>query len=341
MSELETRSESYSDSLVAQILANATGKTTAFATATGALEACAGLVGRAFASAEISGSELIVDALNPDVMTMIGRSLMRSGEIVLLIEVTDGRLALLPCESHDVSGGANPSSWVYACTVSGPESMTTHTVASEGVIHLTYAREPKTPWRGTGPLQIAALAGRLSAETVAALADESGGARANLIPIPADGEDESVKDLKSDIAKASGKSVFVQAGDWDMGESGGMAEWKPLRLGANPPASLVELADLSARQVYAACGINPAVFVDSQGTAAREAYRQALFGLVSPLGRVVAHELSRKLDTDVTLDWRELRASDIAGRARAFQSMVGAGMELDKAMALSGLLVAD
>ena len=63
--------------------------------------------------------------------------------------------------------------------------------------------------------------------------------------------------------------------------------------------------------------MNPALVADTQGTAMREAYRQFLFGLVSPLGRMFAAELSEKLDEDITLDWTELRASDIAGRARS------------------------
>ena len=48
----ETRADSsYTDALVQVLLAQATGETTAFPGATAALEACAGLVGRAFASA--------------------------------------------------------------------------------------------------------------------------------------------------------------------------------------------------------------------------------------------------------------------------------------------------
>ena len=66
----------------------------------------------------------------------------------------------------------------------------------------------------------------------------------------------------------------------------------------------------------------------------------ALFGVLSPLGRKVESELRRRLG-DVTLDWRELRASDLSGRARAFQSMVGAGMDLSKAASIAGLMVQD
>ena len=48
---------SYTDALVAAITANASGETTAFPTATAALEACAGLVGRAFATAKIEAPD--------------------------------------------------------------------------------------------------------------------------------------------------------------------------------------------------------------------------------------------------------------------------------------------
>ena len=54
---------------------------------------------------------------------------------------------------------------------------------------------------------------------------------------------------------------------------------------------------------------------------------------------MVEAELTEKLETPVRLDWSELRASDITGRARAFQSLVGSGMDVAKASALSGLLM--
>ena len=60
---------------------------------------------------------------------------------------------------------------------------------------------------------------------------------------------------------------------------------------------------------------------------------------------LVDHQQSRmgehaqeKLDApDLVLVWDELRASDLAGRARAFQSMIGGGMDVAKAAALAGL----
>ena len=122
----ETRADSsYTDALVASITANASGATTAFPTATAALEACAGFVGRAFAAAEVATDARTLEVLTPAVLSMIGRALIRRGEVVLLIRVVDGRLVLLPAASHDVDGGPDPSTWRYRCTVGGPERTVT------------------------------------------------------------------------------------------------------------------------------------------------------------------------------------------------------------------------
>ena len=43
----------------------------------------------------------------------------------------------------------------------------------------------------------------------------------------------------------------------------------------------------------------------------------------------------------MSLSWQELRASDLSGRARAFQSIVGGGMEVEWAAGLAGLMVED
>ena len=52
-------------------------------------------------------------------------------------------------------------------------------------------------------------------------------------------------------------------------------------------------------------------------------------------------ELQEKLEDTVTLSWQKLRASDLSGRARAFQSMVGGGMAVADAVSVAGLMVED
>ena len=108
-----------------------------------------------------------------------------------------------------------------------------------------------------------------------------------------------------------------------------------------PPASLVELVSVASQEVYAACGFNTALWGGSQAASVREAWRLALFGVLSPLGRLVESELQEKLEDTVTLSWQELRASDLSGRAWAFQSMVGGGMAVAEAVSVAGLMVED
>ena len=339
----ETRADSsYTDALIASITANAGGRQTAFPTATAALEACAGLVGRAFASAEVGGGALARAVLDAPLLAMIGRALMRRGEIVLLIRADMDGVRLLPCQSHDVDGGPDPRSWVYRCSIGGPEQTLTYDhVPAAGVIHLSYARDPERPWRGYGPLYSAALAGRLSANVAAALADEAGGPHGTILTLPVAGDDPSVASLHTDLANMKGSLHLLEGGNWDV-EAGVKVGAGNMRIGAAPTAPLVELHARATMEVYAACGVPPAVFEIGPGTAGREAYRQVLFGLIAPLGRMIETELKAKLDDPaIALSWDELRAADIAGRARAFQSMVGAGMELSRAAALSGLMVPD
>ena len=332
----ETRS-SYTDTLVAAITANARGTTAAFPNATAALEACTGIVGRAFAAAEVTGAE--VDAAT---MCLVGRSLIRRGEIVFRIDVRDGAIKLFPASSHTVSGDYDPDSWLYRLNLAGPDATTTlDPIPANSVLHFMYSRSPETPFRGAGPIQVAQLAGRLSAETVAALADEASGPRGSVLPLPGvDGADATIQALKSDIKTLRGAMAFVES-TTDSYASGGVAprrDWEPKRLGFDAPASLINLHAMATAEVMAACGVSPALFsAESAGTGSRESYRQLMASTLLPLGKLVSDELSAKLETTVEITWDELRAGDISGRARALSSLVTAGVPLTKAVRLAGL----
>ena len=85
-------------------------------------------------------------------------------------------------------------------------------------------------------------------------------------------------------------------------------------------------------------GIPPALFAArGNGTAAREAYRQVLHGLVRPLGQLLAEELQAKLHPAAELSFDALRAGDITGTARAFRSLVDAQVTPQSAAAIVGL----
>ena len=101
----ETRAEvGYTDAFVAALLGRAQGKTLAVPVATGALESCAGTVGRAFMACEVAGRPALMEALTPSVLEIIGRSLIRRGESVWRIDTTGGNLTLLPAETWSIEG---------------------------------------------------------------------------------------------------------------------------------------------------------------------------------------------------------------------------------------------
>ena len=336
----ETRAgTTFTDAQIAALTAKADGLGLVTPTATGALEACAGVVGRGFAAADVGGRAMVAAALTPDVLEMVGRALMRRGEILLYIDTTGDRLMLLPATSYNIQGGPNPDSWQYDLMLAGPSATMSYTsVGADSVIHVKYAIDPIEPWRGCAPLDVAKQAGRLSAETVNALADESSTPIGQLMGLPVDGNDPTVELLKADMKISRGKMGFLQTGDWGaVGE--GYADLVPKRFGAAPTEHLVELFKHSSAEVYAACGFNPSLFVSGDSASLRESWRLALFGVISPLAVKVAAELTAKLETEITLGFNEMKASDIQGRARSFKAMVEGGMPLPDAVAVSGLMM--
>ena len=348
IADLETRAAdtSYTDALVAALQRHAQGRVANPSSpyATGALETCAGLVGRAFAAAEINGPDVITSALTPETMTLIGRSLIRKGEIIFQIETGSGRLRLIPAMSHSIAGGPDPATWEYDLTLGGPSESVSLSLPAASVLHLRYASDPETPWRGQGPLTVAYLAGELSAEVVKALADETSGPRGSLLPLPGtDGDDDTVDELKGDIRNANGSLLIVEsmANDWESGGNAPSGDWVAKRFGPAPPAAMVDLMQTIRNEIFSACGVPPGIYVVGAAASIREAWRLCLFSTIGPLGRIVLTELRAKLDDDLNVGWDELRASDVQGRARAFQSLVGGGMALEQAITASGLLVSD
>ena len=343
----ERRESSLTDSLVSQIVASASGAaTTAAPTATGALQAAAGMVSRCFAAASVDGPANLAAAVTPAVLSLIGRALIRRGELVMLIDVDmNGLVRLVPAADWDVSGDWEPETWDYRVNLAGPSRYSTRAnVPAAAVVHPRAEVDPDRPWRGVGPIQSAALAGRLSAETTAALADAESGPRGGLLPLPVDGEDPTVSALKADVRNLRGKLAFVESVKTmhpGAAVTAPRGDWEVKRIGANPPAAEVELLSASSMEVYAACGVPASLFMTGEGTAQRESFRRLLHSTIQPLGRIVSAELSAKLDADVRLNFDGLFAADLSGRARAFQSMVGGGMDVTKAAGLAGLMESD
>ena len=105
-----------------------------------------------------------------------------------------------------------------------------------------------------------------------------------------------------------------------------------------PPASLVAARTETFMSVLGAAGTPPSLFTDADGTSQREAFRRYLTMTVQPLARVLEAELMEKLEAAVHLDFGDLYAHDLAGRAMAFQKLVAGGMPVQDAINVSGLM---
>ena len=333
---------SYTDAIVAALIRQVRGRTagTALTSETGALESAASLVGRAFMAAEVVGDAVYTRALTTQIMELIGRSLLRRGDSVFYLDTSAG-LTLLPAQTHSIDGGPMPSGWVYDVTLAGPgELKTLRPVRAEGVLHFRYGCDVETPWRGNAPLGVARAIGDLMAEALTYLNQESGKPRGAFLSTPKDGDDETIEQLRADTKTAQGALLFVEsmANNW---ESGGQpaGDWGVKNFGPTVGAGMVEVAKMARAEALAALGINEALFMGADSAALRESWRLALFSLIAPLGHLVEAELKAKIHPSIGLSWVELRAGDLAGRARAFQSLVNGGKSVEDATQIAGLMV--
>lgn len=300
--------------------------------ALGAVESCAGAYSRAFASATVEGPTSVSGAVTPAALASIARQLVRRGESVHLLDVDRaGRVRLLDCASWTLTGSAG-GPWRYQVSVAGPSSTTLRHVDEAGVVHCMYSVDGSRPWAGRSPLSWAADTSRLAAALERSLADESGGPVGHLIAVPVDGgdgdEDDPLAQLKRDIRGLAGRAALVEtvASGWGEGRAAApQKDWMPRRLGAAPPDSLIALREAVTVTIASACGVPPVLVLDGgDGTARREAFRQFLHGSIQPVARLVAQELTEKLEQPVRLSFAALHAADVTGRARAWRSLVGA-----------------
>ena len=340
----ETRAQSYTDELVKLLESQRSGEAPGGdPLAIAAAEIAAGLYGRSFATAKVEPLTPATEAVSPHVLELIGREIIRRGECVFLIQVENGQVRLDPASAWSIAGRPDPATWLYECTLVGPSiTATTRRVPAARVIHVRYGARPSEPWRGVGPLSSAKLTALLGGNLEQRLSEETGMASGQVMGVP-DGTDKGP--LQADLRAMKGRIVLVDsmAAGWGAGrEQAPRRDLYQQRVGADPPATLEVLRSSAARHVLAACGVPIELVESAQGTGAREGFRRFLHSSVAAVGKLISAELATKLNVEgLTLDFDQLHASDISGRARAFGSMVTAGMDISKAAALSGLMVED
>ena len=334
----ETRAApvSYSDRVVAEILARASG-TAADAGALAATEAAAGMFERCIGSATVTPSNALTASVTPSVLMLAGRGLAANGNAVFVIEVEGGAVRLAPVAYWNVEGESDPASWMYRCDMSGPSRQRTRRVEAAGVVHFKVGCEISRPWMGRAPLQIASATGRLSAAVEKSLELEELFKPVRIVYSPR-GADQ-ITDLVKDIAKGG---IVPESVD----ESDPAASSKPpAAVGPEPGEGQVTLRTDTARSILSAYGLSPALFeAAGDGSGQREGWRRAWASVFSPIVRAMSSELSVKLDTPgVELELAELRASDSQGQGRALSAravavkqLVEAGVDRARALELAG-----
>ena len=346
-SKTETRQSGgdFSDAVVRLIESQAAG-TAADASSTAAVEAASGALSRAFASAEVQGEGWTKEIITPAFLGQVGRDLIRNGDSMHVIRMNgDGMVQLIPASSWHWEGSHDPDSWTVRVTCYGPSTSVSWNLPAKSVVFVRWGSTPGQTYVGTGPLNWAHTTARLQSESERSLADEAQGPLAQLIAIPQDGGADDDTDpltmLKADIAKARGKALLLEtsAAGWGEGKaSAPQRDWMAARLGPKPPDSMATIRKDTFAAILAACGCSVPMFDNSDGTSKRESQRIFLHGTVRPLGRLLAAELSAKLETEIALNFDQLYMHDLAGRAQAFQKLVAGGMDPMKAAGLSGLI---
>ena len=325
---------SFTDALVQSILGRATASVGS-AVNLAALEACAGLAGRAFASATVTGDRAA--ALTPRVLMIAGRSLVRKGETVFLIRPGGNGAVLVPAGTWSITGTHDPNTWTYELSLPGPSRTGTRSVSGSDVVHVLANADPERPWRGIAPTQGASLTADLAASATQALGDEAAGPRGSFLPIPGT---ENLDSLSADIKNARGKVLLgeTMADSFGADSTPPKRDWSVQRFGFDAPATLASVAELSSDWLMAAVGLSAAMFRAKDAASATQAYRHFCYSFCSPLGKLLAEEASAKLDSRIALEFADLRAADVGARARGFRHLVDGGMPIDKALAVSGLL---
>ena len=326
--------ESYTDQVIARIMASASGASDGGALAV--IEASCRYWGAGLASATVKPDNVALRSVTPSVLDAVGRALCRVGESLHMIDVRGGQVTLTPVSLWEVRGGDDASTWTYRATISGPDVTRLVTLPGSSVLHFKYAPHPSRPWAGRSPVALARDTAQAAGRLEKATSEELNFTQRQVLTPRRNQSDYGLSDaLAPDTIQ---KIVSAFAEHVSTGCFVVPADVQAQRLGPEPPDSFPLLRDRLENALYAAHGIPPALIAaQGTGTAMREAFRQVLHSLLKPLGAIIAEELRAKLDPDAALDFSELRAGDITGTSRALGSLVAAGITPQAAAAIVGL----
>ena len=118
------------------------------------IEAILGMWARAGASIMPENAGPYANALNPKFFAQLFATLIKNGEAVYLIGMSEERIVFLPSYTFDVMGRSpEEESWRYRVNLQAPDYTRTRVVPSNGILHFRYRTDLQRPWKGISPLK--------------------------------------------------------------------------------------------------------------------------------------------------------------------------------------------
>ena len=309
------------------------------AASTCAIQAVSGMISRSLAASKVKVDDPRFDRMiTPRLLAWTGRKMLLEGEAAILYD--EGRLH--PADYH-----CYVTADVLDLTFYLPDDTITRRVMSDQVAVPFWEVSTSRFYQGTSPYSNPQGGVALQRDLESALAREARSPHGYLLFLdptdshPPQGAEETEQ---ADIA---GEQSFIYRGKGSIGVmSGGSYEPGPspsrkgetTRFGYAPPQQVLQGLLNGHYMALSAAGIDPSIY--NHNIEAQSGHRNFISAVAQPTADVIASELSVLLDTDVTIDVSPSRQSDdIQSRARAFNSLVSAGLSANQAVAITGLLL--
>lgn len=270
--------------------------------------------------------------LTADVLAAIGLDLCLRGESCWHIHLDRGELRLARAAYWDLVAPNR-----FHLHIAHPHTTETVRALADEVLLLTINSPANAPWQGRSPFQMMGGSPALMAQIESAVSGAVEWVGRALLPfpdtVPEEQQTAAIRGLKGGGMLAAIRSRA------DFATNTGQSRASEFR--AVPLTPPLEDADLNPTveqlhdRLLAAAGVPPAMFAGSGNAgSARESYRFFTVGTILPIARQLLPEL-RKIGV-TALSSKSMLSADVAGRARAVGTLVGAGMDLQKALELVG-----
>ena len=293
---------------------------------TAAVEFALNELGRAFMAAEMSPAMPMIGPLE---LAMIARQTLALGNAVFEIYADPDGIGLLPVATYKVDGSVRPSSWTYIFKQQSPndedglglDALPTRVRPATGIVHVRYMPRPEAPWRGVSPLIGAGVSAQTLARIESGLSQDANAGAGQIIAVPDGATAVQVEQAKNALTTGRGKVSLVEtsAAGWGQGQQAKPAgDYQQRRFGPEPPATAIDLREKSAAALIAALG---APTPSAQGAALREGYRHFMANTVASIAKLIAQEMSLKLERTVSFRFPERIRSDISALSRAYKSL--------------------